>query len=49
MADIRPFFDNGFVVIAAALADQGLTPDGPPFARYYGMPADTVDVEIGFP
>lgn len=49
MADIRDFFDTGFSTVASALADQGLVPDGPPFARYIGMPSETVDVEVGFP
>ncbi|MFN8125500.1 MAG: GyrI-like domain-containing protein [Candidatus Nanopelagicales bacterium] len=49
MADLRTFFDSSFGAVVAAIQTQGLTPQGPPFARYLGMPTDTVDVEIGFP
>jgi effector-binding domain-containing protein len=32
-----------------ALAEHGAHPAGPPFAKYTGMPSETVDVEAGFP
>jgi effector-binding domain-containing protein len=43
------FFGRSYHAIAAAVADQGLQVVGPPFAKYYGMPTDRVDVEAGFP
>lgn len=46
-ADMVPFFDRAFTALAGALAEQGLTPVGAPYARYYGQPTDTIDIEAG--
>jgi effector-binding domain-containing protein len=46
---LRAFFEETYPMIAAAVQAQGLRPAGPPFARYYGMPGASVDLEIGFP
>jgi effector-binding domain-containing protein len=49
MDQLRAFFDRAFSATMAALQKQGRQPVGPPFAKYYGMPTKTVDVEAGFP
>ena len=49
MADLTEYFGRAFTTSAAALAEQGLAPAGPPLALYHGMPTDTVDVTAGFP
>jgi AraC family transcriptional regulator len=46
---LRDFFDESLPTVWRAVQAQGLSPAGPPFARYHGMPAQTVDVETGFP
>ena len=46
---LTDFFGRSYHAIAAAVADQGLQVVGPPFAKYYGMPTDRVDLEAGFP
>ena len=49
MATLTDFFSRAFSAVMAAARKQGAFPAGPPFARYHGMPSDTVDVEAGFP
>src|SRR5690349_7260908 len=49
MDELPAFFDRTFGSVMAAVQRQGATPAGPPFARYHGMPGETVDVEAGFP
>lgn len=49
MADMRDFFDGSFTTLGDVLANQHLTPVSPPYGLYRGMPAETVDVEVGFP
>ena len=49
MAEIAAFFDSSFSVLAAVLADQGIAPTGPAFARYAGPPGEHADVQVGFP
>ncbi|MFC9773542.1 MULTISPECIES: GyrI-like domain-containing protein [unclassified Pseudarthrobacter] len=49
MEELPAFFGRAFGSVMAAAQRQGATPAGPPFARYYGMPGETVDVEAGFP
>ena len=44
-----PFFDRAFSTLASVIAAQGITMTGPAFARYYGPPTDTADLEVGFP
>lgn len=43
------FFERTFHAVLAVLQEQGLAPAGPPYAIYYRMPTDTVDVAAGFP
>lgn len=49
MTEITGFFDRSFTELASALAGQQVEPAGPAYARYFGVPGDTVDVEVGFP
>lgn len=49
MDELSSVFDRTFQQVAAALMEAGVSPAGAPYARYRGMPAETVDVEIGFP
>ncbi|MFJ5860222.1 GyrI-like domain-containing protein [Pseudarthrobacter sp. NPDC092439] len=49
MSALTEFFGRAFGAVMAATQKQGVFPAGPPFARYRGMPTDTVDVEAGFP
>lgn len=49
MAELTEFFSRGFHDTMAAIQAQGVQPAGPPFGKYYGTPAATVDVEAGFP
>ena len=46
---IGEFFDGAFRSIAATATGQAAGIAGPAFALYHGMPADTVDLEVGFP
>lgn len=47
--ELTGFFDRSFTTIATVLAEQGRSVTGPAYARYFGIPGDTVDVEVGFP
>jgi effector-binding domain-containing protein len=47
--EIKALFDRALPAVAAALAAQGMHPAGPPFAKYFGAPAETVELEVGFP
>jgi effector-binding domain-containing protein len=49
MDAITAFFDHVFGDVVEVVQEQGLRIVGPPFARYLGPPADTVDLEAGFP
>lgn len=49
LAELPAFFDRAFRTVLSALAMQGTRPAGPAYARYRGRPAETVDVEAGFP
>lgn len=49
MHDVEHLFNAGFREILDLLRTQGLTPVGPPFARYYNMDMNALDVEFGFP
>ena len=49
VSELPQFFDRVYHETMAALTAQGLHPTGPPFAKYYGKPTDTADVEAGFP
>ena len=47
--EITDFFDRSFSVLGEAIAAQGVTPTGPAFGLYRGIPDETVDLEVGFP
>lgn len=49
MKELPQFFARAYGQVSGAMQAQGLTPSGPPFALYFGMPTDTVEVEAGFP
>lgn len=49
MDRLPEFFDGSFGALAAAVTEQGASVAGPAFALYHGMPAETVDLEVGFP
>ncbi len=46
---IVSLFENGYASIAGLLKEQGKAPSGPPFALYYHMDEDELEVEFGFP
>ena len=46
---LSDFFDHAFATVMAVTGRQGLPVTGPPFALYRGLPAETIDVEAGFP
>lgn len=46
--EVTDFFDRSFGVLGGALAAQGVTPTGPAFALYRGIPDETMDLEVGF-
>ena len=48
MSEISSAFDKTFPAVAEAIAVAGGQLLPPAYARYTGMPTDTVDVEIGF-
>lgn len=49
LTDLTDFFGRSYAAVAAALAEQDCRIAGPPFAKYYGMPTDRIDIEAGFP
>jgi len=49
LADIGPTLGRIFGDVAAYLAGAGVPMTGPPFARYYSVAPESVDVEAGFP
>jgi effector-binding domain-containing protein len=49
MHDIATLFDAGYREIAGLLESQGKKPAGAPFAHYYNMDMEMLDVEFGFP
>jgi len=46
---IGEFFDGAFRSIAATATGQAAGIAGPALALYHRLPADTVDLEVGFP
>jgi effector-binding domain-containing protein len=46
---MQEFFAEIFDDVIRALRDAHVDPQGAPFARYRGRPAETVDIEAGFP
>lgn len=49
MAEAHVFFDRAFQVLPGVLGAQEIAPTGAAFARYYGAPGETADIEVGFP
>jgi effector-binding domain-containing protein len=49
MTELRDVFDRGFPTVVQAVQAQGVAIVGPPFGFYPRMPADTVEVVVGFP
>jgi len=49
MADVGPWMATAFGEVMAYLGEIRSAPAGPPFARYFSMPGETIDVESGFP
>lgn len=49
MSDLTGFFGRAYQTVAETLGKQRITMTGPPLGLYFGMPADTVDVAVGFP
>ena len=47
--EIRTVFDRGFGEVMRVALAQGVSIAGPPFGFYPRMPADTVEVAVGFP
>ena len=47
--DVPDFMADALGMVVGALADAGLRPAGPPFARYFSMDAEGLDVATGFP
>jgi len=47
--EITDFFDRSFSVLSEALAAQGVSPTGPAFGLFRGIPDETMDLEVGFP
>jgi len=48
-AELPGLFDEHLPNIAHRLADMGVEPAGPPYARYHEYGPERVDVEIGIP
>jgi effector-binding domain-containing protein len=48
-SELAGLFDEHLPNIAHRLADMGLQPAGPPYARYHQFGEERVDVEIGIP
>ena len=49
MSELTAFFDRAFHEVMEAVQAQEAAITGPPFAIYYGMPSETVDLAAGFP
>ena len=47
--DLPQVFGKAYGAIAQYLGELGEQPAGPPFAAYYNMDMQNLDVEIGFP
>ena len=48
-SELRTFLTAAYSRVPAAIAQQGLGLDGPPYARYRFEKDGTIDVEAGFP
>ncbi len=49
VSDIAALFNKGYTLIAMLLNERGKVLAGPPFALYYNMDMDDLEVEFGFP
>ncbi|WP_448070490.1 GyrI-like domain-containing protein [Georgenia yuyongxinii] len=49
LAELTTVLDSAFPKVLDAIRQAGAVPAGAPYARYFGTPSDTVDVEVGFP
>ncbi len=47
--DLPQVLGEGYGAIAQYLSELGEQPIGPPFAAYYNMDMDNLDLELGFP
>jgi effector-binding domain-containing protein len=47
--DVPAFMADALGMVAMALHDAGVRPAGPPFARYFSMSPEGLDVATGFP
>ncbi len=47
--EIGAFIGRALGSVTRALAREGMSPSGPPFARYHRVGAKRFDVEVGFP
>ena len=49
MRELPDFFGRVFHAVTTVAMDQGVEITGPPFAQYFGVPDETVEVAAGFP
>ena len=49
MKELPQFFQRALGQVSGAMQAQGIQPAGAPFALYFGMPGETIEVEAGFP
>ena len=47
--DIPDFMSDALSLVATALREAGMAPAGPPFARYFAVGPDGLDMAAGFP
>ncbi len=47
--DVPEFMADALGMVAGALRDAGIAPVGPPFARYFSLGADGLEIAAGFP
>lgn len=47
--DVPDFMSDALPMVAQAVQQAGLAPAGPPFARYFSVGADGLDIAVGFP
>lgn len=49
LADLPSIFDGGYSAVALLFGTGALAPTGPAIAVYRGDPAETFDLDVGFP
>jgi effector-binding domain-containing protein len=47
--DVPDFMSDALPIVAGALREAGVSPAGPPFARYFAAGPDGLDMAVGFP